>query len=323
MNRIKVVGGLVLFFSIVLVLLYTHITTQNIVNNRILTFLNEQKAFTQEISKSIFYTYRDVDIYENNNSKSLDETIKRYIENSKIESIESNDKYNNPIIIRLWNLFYADVQKFRTQQRISTGYNPIITAKLVNRIYHNNVLLINEFDKIIHFNQHKYEDDIEEYKKIEYALFTILILLLIYLFTKIGEIIAFVQKFTNASKNIIQNSTIKGLVPIKESKQEELREAIDNYNHFVEKINSSIEYSTKSISQSQKSLEEVARNIEEFMELLSTMQDKESQELFEKEDTVIDSLETIMKLRGRLGSLKNDLNRLLSVKKDIKSKKNT
>ncbi len=317
MNRIKVAGGLVLFFSILLVFLYTHISTKNRANNRTLTFLNEQKSFTQEISKSIFYTYRDV----NSSPNSLNTIIKKYIENAKI--VESNDNHNNPIIIKLWNLFYADVQKFRTQQRISTGYNPIITAKLVNRIYHNNILLINEFDKLIHLNQHKYEHDMREYKKIEYALFSVLTLLLIYLFTKVDEIITFIQKFTNTSKNIIQNSTIKGLTPIKESEQEELKEAIENYNHFVEKINSSIAYSTKSIAESQKSLEEVAQNIEEFMELLSTMQDKESQELFEKEDAVIDSLETIMKLRGKLGNLKNDLNRLLSVKKDINNKEAT
>jgi hypothetical protein len=48
MNKIKVAGSLVFFLSIILVLLSTHINTKNRANSMALSFLNEQKAFTQE-----------------------------------------------------------------------------------------------------------------------------------------------------------------------------------------------------------------------------------------------------------------------------------
>ena len=305
MNRIKIVGGLVFLLSIILALLSNFIATQNRINSNSLSFIHEQKAFTQEISKSIFYTYRN----DKKSTKTLDETIKNYLENAELNEDGSTQ---NRIITKLWNIFYADVERFRRQQKIETGYNPVITAKLVNRIYHNNVLLVNEFNRLIYINQIKYRNDIDAYKKIEYLLFIVLILLLLYLFTQIKDIIEFIQKFSKTSKSIIENSTIEGLKPMEELKQEELKEATKNYNHLVEKINISINYSTQSMEQTTKSLEEVAQNIEDFMELLSTMQDNESDALFEKEDAVIDSLESLMRLRKKLKNLQRNLDKLTS-----------
>jgi len=92
--------------SIILALLSTSIAKQNRENSSNLNFINEQKAFIQEISKSIFYIYRNGD----NSSKGLDETIKKYLENTKVNESEFTQ---NRFIIILWNVFYADVQKFR------------------------------------------------------------------------------------------------------------------------------------------------------------------------------------------------------------------
>ncbi len=303
MHKIKVVGGIVFLLSIILALLSNFIATQNRINSNSLSFINEQKAFTQEISKSIFYIYRNGE----RGAETLDETIKKYLENAELNESEFTQ---NKLITTLWNIFYADVQKFRIQQKVSTGYNSVITAKLVNRIYHNNVLLVNEFDNLIEQKRAEYRNEIDIYKKIEYLLFIVLILLLIYLFTQVREIISFIQKFSKTSKKIIENSTIQGLKPIKEIEQEELKEATRNYNHLVEKINSSINYSTQSMEQTTKSLEKVAQNIEDFMELLSTMQEDESEALFEKEDAVIDSLESLMRLRKKLKNLQTDLDNL-------------
>ena len=306
MTKIKVLGGLIFTLSIVLAFLSNFIANESAVQSRSLSFINEQKAFTQEISKSIFYTYRNRD----NSSTTLDNSIKSYLNNTKVNESELTQ---NHLIAKLWNIFYTDVQKFRIQQRVTTGYNAVITARLVNRIYHNNVLLVKEFDKTLELKQAKYDKDIEIYKLLQYTLFFILIGLLIYLFTQVHLVILFIQKFSKTSKDIIENSTIQGLKPIKEIEQGELKEVTKNYNHLIEKINNSIDYSTKSMEQSRKSLEEVERNIEDFMELLSTMQEEKSEALFEKEDVVIDSLDTIMKLKGKLGSLKNDLDNLLKV----------
>jgi len=303
MNKIKIIGAILLILSIVLAFLSNFIAAESRVNIMNLNYINEQKAFTQEISKSIFYTYRN----GNKPSKRLDKTIKKYLKNVKINESEYTQ---NRVISILWNIFYADVQKFRTQQKVTTGYNSVITAKLVNRIYHNNVLLVNEFNKIIKQKQMQYYENIDGYKKIQYVLFFILIGLLIYLFTQVSVIIKFIQKFSKTSQNIIENSTIQGLEPITEMEQSELKEASNNYNHLVEKINSSLKYSSKSMVQTTKALKEVEHNIEGFMEFLSTMKNDESNELFEKEDAVINSLEGLMRLRKKLKNLQSDLDEL-------------
>ncbi|SFV71703.1 hypothetical protein MNB_SV-13-1096 [hydrothermal vent metagenome] len=248
------------------------------------------------------YKNRDV------SSKELESTINKFLENTDNQKQELK---MNSSTLQLWNKFYAEVQKFREEQKVNTAYSSIITQKVVNKIYNINIELILEFNRLIETKQNHYYNTIDVYKKIQYALFVIFILLIIYLFTQIQNIILFIQKFSNTSKKIIKNSTIQGLESITEVEQKELKEVTKNYNFLVKKIANSINYSTQSIEQTTKALESVERNIEDFMELLSTMQESQSDELFQKEDAIIDSLETLMNLKDTLVDLKIDLDRLV------------
>jgi len=63
---------------------------------------------------------------------------------------------------------------------------------------------------------------------------------------------------------------------------------------------------------SSKSLEEVERNIENFIELLATMEDKPSDEVFKKEDVVIESLEKLSSLNKTLKQLRVELKELIT-----------
>jgi len=301
MKRIKIVGIFVFIISIILALFSNYISKENRISLGDLSILTEQKSFTQEISKSIFYSYKN----NQDISKMLDRTTAKFIEKN------SARLSNDPKILERWNKFYADVTKFRKVEEVKTAYSSIVTEKLVNRIYHNNVMLVNELNILIEKKKNVASHNIEIYKKIQYFLFFILITLLIYLFSQVRLIIEFIHKFTKTSKNIIENSTIQGLKPIiLEQDDQTLQVATENYNHLVEKIDNSISYTTQSMEQTRKSLEEVAKNIEDFMVLLSTMQEDESGALFDKEDAVIDSLETIMQLRKKLKHLQKDLDKL-------------
>jgi len=295
MNKIKIVGALVFVISLLLAFISIDIANKNRLNIDALTIFSKEKELIQESSKAVFYSYK------NGGNIAIKE-----LKNDTFLLFEDNIKIQN-----LWKSFYNDVKKFKTQQRVATGYNSVITAKLVNRIYHKNVLLINAFNQIIEVKKGETTQEIEAYKKLQNFLFFILIILLFYLFTQLHLIIAFIQKFSKTSKNIIKKSTIKGVesIDIKTSSSE-LKEATNNYNYMVEKMNLSIIDSTQSMDSSIKSLEEVAQNIENFMELLSTMNPKESDEFFKKEDTVIDSLETLMRLRKRLKDLQIELTML-------------
>jgi methyl-accepting chemotaxis protein len=308
MKKIKVVGMMVFLLAFFLALLSTHISKENEYHLNDLRCLNEQKSLTQEISKSIFYYYRN----HQDISEKLDKTIAIFVSKNNINLL------NEPQTLKRWNQFYADVNQFRKVTKVKTGYNSIITEKLVNRIYHNNVMLVNELNFVIESKESSLTQHIKRYKELQYFLFLILIVLLMYLFTQIRVIIKFIYKFSQASNKIIKNSTIEGIEPIiLEKSDKDLKEVSQNYNHLIKKINDSIFYSIQSMEQSGQSLEEVAKNIEDFMELLSLMYNEDTNLLFKKEDVVIESLETIMTLRQKLKDLEKDLNRLIdtSIKK--------
>jgi len=297
MNKIKIVGVLVFILSLILALISMDIADKNRENIANLSFFSEQKSLIQEVSKTIFYSYKN----GINASKDL----------LLFDINVSNSKIITPKIKSLWRNFYIDVKKFKKQQRVITTYNSIITAKLVNSIYHKNVLLTNAFNRLILAKKTEITQQIEAYKKLQNRLFFILIILLFYLFTQLHLVVNFIDKFSKISKNILKKSTIQGveLIEIKTTTQE-LQEVTNNYNQMVQKMNSSIGNASQSMDKSIKSLEEVAQNIENFMELLSTMNPDASDDFFKKEDAVIDSLDTLMHLRKKLKSLKLELEKL-------------
>ena len=305
MKKIKIVGGLIFLLSVISALLFSYISDRNKANIDSLSFINEQKSFTQEISKSILYLHRN----RGGSSKQLDKNIEKFLENKSHEQKSLNQNDN---IDKLWDEFYLSVQKFKKEQEISTAYSTIVTDKILSDIYDKNLKLVLEFDKHINLRKKEHCDTISIYKNLQYLLFFILILLLIYLFTQVREVIAFIQEFTKTSKTIIQSSSIQGLEPIEErDSDEELQEASKNFNYLVDKINSSIEYSAKSIEHTTVAIEVVEQNIEDFITLLSEMQNDESGDLSQKEDAVIDSLDTLMSLTDKLKHLKSDLEKLI------------
>ena len=306
MNKIKIVGILIFVLSIALALLFHHISTQNRVHTDSLSVINEQKSYTQEISKVVLYLSKN----RGSSSEQLDSYIDKFIANMKHKKEESSQ---HAVLVELWEEFHLLVQKFQKEIAVSTAYGSITVDALVNDIYKKNQKLIVAFNTFIESKQKHYDERIEYYKNIEYILYFIMVVLLIYLFTQVREIIAFIQKFTSTSKSIIQKATIKDLKPmtIREN-TEVLKEATQNFNHLVEKIDKAIVYSQESIAHTTIALEEVEQKIEDFMALLSQMQDEESDALSQKEDAVIDSLETVMNLTNRLKDLHKDLDKLTS-----------
>jgi len=142
------------------------------------------------------------------------------------------------------------------------------------------------------------------------VLFVILIALLLYLFTQLKEIIEFIQKFLSISNSIIKKSTIKGIKPLRaNSSEKDIKEIAKNYNYLLKQINSSINYSNNAIDVSVQSLEELEKNIENFMELLFETEEKRD-EVFKKEDILIELLETFSVLKEKLKNLQKELEEL-------------
>ncbi len=315
MTKIKISGFFVFTISILLAFLSSYISEQNRINHNLVNLINEKKAFTQEISKNIFYIYKNKD----SSITQLDNSIKNFTKNMNNKEKLFNEidtetvKLHSEKIATLWNKFYLSVQNFRDNSRVTTPYSSILLENTVKDIYNTNLMLIIEFDKLIKADKLLFNNSLEKYKYLQYSLFFILVLLLIYLFTQIKIIIAFIQKFLLISKNIIQNSSIKNIKPIAlQEKDKEISQATNNLNHLIEKINKSIQYSSDSIEHSYHSLELVEKNIEDLFELLCVMQEDKTigKELTKKEDAIIQSLEELTSATKKLKSLKTDLDNL-------------
>ena len=249
MNKIKIIGALIFILSILLVSLFSYTSQKNKTYANLLSTINEQKAFTQEISKQIFYIHNK----EINSTKELDRLVNDFIANIEThEEMAIQDKK----IISLWNKFYLYVQNFRDQRSIITPYSSIIIDKTIRDIYNTNQELIVEFNRLAETNNAEYRKKTEIYKYLQYLLFALLVSMLLYLFTQINSIILFIQKFIATSKNIISKSTIKELKPINITNENgDINDAANSFNALINKINNSIEYSKNSIENSHESLQ--------------------------------------------------------------------
>ncbi|PHS57979.1 MAG: hypothetical protein COB17_04585 [Sulfurimonas sp.] len=305
MTKIKIIGALIFILSISLAVIFNIMSKYTNIQNDVISALNTQKSFTQEISKNIFYLYKNTEV----SSKKLDISINKFLGNK-------NHKYQvqNKQIIILWNKFYLDVQKFRDYQAIKSLYSNILLEQLVKKIYNTNLKLLIEFNKLLKVQKTNLYNKINLYKYIQYSLFSLLVLLLLYIFTQLKSVINFVQKFILTSKSILLNSSIKDLEPIIINKNSiDISQASDNFNTLVQKINSSIKYSSNSIQHSYESIEVLEKNIEKLIELVYTMQNEQiNKELTKKEDVVINSLEELNSSNIKLKNLKKSIEDLIS-----------
>ncbi|MCD4668754.1 MAG: hypothetical protein K8R44_09290, partial [Sulfurimonas sp.] len=205
MTKIKVIGIIILILSIYLIVLSSSMNDKNIIHNNIIDTINKQKTFTQDISKNIFYVYRNRDA----SISELNESIDNYINNIKNKnknltiSFSTNIKKQNSKITTLSQDFFIYMQVFREQNKIDVAYSSIITDKIVKNIYYKNLKLVTEYDKLIKIYQTEFNNKQKSDKNMRYSLYLILLLLFIYLFTQIKIIISFIQKFLDTSSNII------------------------------------------------------------------------------------------------------------------------
>ncbi len=317
MTKIKIIGAFIFIISITLGILFSFVNKQNRDNNNLLKTINQQKSFTQEISKNIFYISK----HKDSSISQLNDSIKQFLSSmdtreDNIHEIHSKEIRNqNAKIIKSWNEFYILVQKFKDQKKVTATYSNILVEKIVIDIYNKNLTLVVEFNKLLKISKEHFNRELELYKNIEYFLFGVLTLLLFYLFTQLQSVLNFINKFRNTSKNIIENSSIKDLEPIQHNGMtQDVSQAAQNFNQLVDNINESINYSQEYLEHSYKSLEIVENKIEDLMELIYIMEEKQNsgEDLTKKEDAIIQSLEELTNSAQNLKNLQKDLHSLIS-----------
>ena len=223
MNKIKIAGIFIFIISIALAIVSKNIIDHTKINNNLLKTINKQKAFTQEISKNIFYIYKN----KNCSTKQLDDSIKFFIENmnekdERLKTISSPKiKLQIKNILILWNKFYLDVQKFRDNSKVITPYSKIILEDIVTKIYTDNLNLIVEFDTLISLHNEYFDQEHSFHKTIQYSLFILLLFVLIYFLIYISK--------TSNNINLLMNridDSIKSIDDI-DNKAEEILDDIE------------------------------------------------------------------------------------------------
>jgi len=303
MTKIKILGLIIILMIGSLVYLFSYTMQEHKKSVELQKVLNKQKSYTQEISKDVFYIYK-------NNSQSMDniyENIKRF--SLKIPTDSMDAKKQTEVILALWDKFKSQVDDFKKLNSIVTAYSSIILQQIVKDIYHTNLDLVVEFDKLEKIHENKNIQKLKKYTYLEYFFSISLAFLLLYMFTQVQAIIEFIQKFSSTSRKIISNSSIRGLHKIEStSNSQELQEVTDNYNVLVNKIDESIKYASISIENSSDALDTVEKDIEDFLGLLDEMHedDEIDKELTKKEDVLIHSLEELTTSALKLKNLKKD-----------------
>jgi len=313
MKSIKIVGAIIAVLLVISAIFSNTVARHHESNLRLLKSLNRQKAFTQEISKQIFYLYKNRD----RSTQRLDSIVKEFVEtmNEREEKdivIDNADiAVQNKKILTLWNDYYRLVQKFRDTNRVNNNsYTSLYLETLIKNIYDTNRKLIAELNKLIDLFKEHFSEQRRFETEIQFALFAFIGILLLYLFSRMRELMKFIQKFLHTSRSIARRATVKGVAPIETPKSvDELSEATNAFNALVRNIDDSIEYADKSLAHGVASLERIEQQIENLLDLIEEMDEQNDfdKELIKKEDILIESLDELTLSAHRLHKLKERL----------------
>ena len=320
-TKIKFIGILfiVLMTSIIATTIY--LNEKNKKDALLINIAGKQRMLTQNISKNIFYIY-----HNNANSFSeLDTSTIEFIYNLNSlkdgNSLTGISKVPNDEIAKqlakvevLWNIFHKNINEFKDLIQKNDKNNDVILRNIVTSVYSNNTILLSEVENLVSMYTIYTEKKSDYLRYIQYIFAIIIIFLMIYSFSQLRSMEENAKRFFEESKRIMENDDNEFLVPIKIEAEEEIVEATDTINCFINKINSAMTYSANAIEHSKNAsikLEEITDEFDKVIDELTNSADI-SKQLNKSEDIVIQSQENLMNSTKKLQELKNELDKLLT-----------
>ncbi len=320
-TKIKFIGILfiVLMTSIIATTIY--LNEKNKKDALLINIAGKQRMLTQNISKNIFYIY-----HNNTNSYSeLDSSTIEFIYNlnslkdgnsltgiSKVPTDEIAKQLAKVEV--LWNNFHKNINEFKDLIQKNDKNNDEILKNIVTSVYSNNTVLLAEVENLVSMYTIYTEQKSDYLRYIQYIFAIIIIFLMIYSFSQLKSMEENAKRFFEESKRIMENDDNEFLVPIKIEAEEEIVEATDTINCFINKINSAMTYSANAIEHSKNAsikLEEITDEFDKVIDELTNSADI-SKQLNKSEDIVIQSQENLMNSTKKLQELKNELDKLLN-----------
>ena len=318
-TKIKFIG--ILF----LVLMISIISTTIYLNNKskkdalIINVAGKQRMLTQNISKNVFYLY----YIKNGVHTELDNSVIEFVYNLNSLKDGNNligiEKAPTDLIAKqlakveiMWNTFYQNIENFKKLNNKEDALSQNELKKTIEAIYNTNTTLLNEVDNLVSMYTVYSEEKMHYLKYAQYFFALIIIFLIIYSFSQLKAMEENAKKFLEESKKIIEQDIDEPLSPIKIEAENEIVEATNTLNCFIQKINSAVTYSANAIEQSKNASQKLEELSEEFDLIIDGLKNSAdiSKQLNKSEDIVIQSQEDLVNSTKRLQELKNELDKI-------------
>ena len=320
-TKIKLLGALVFLLMAVIIGTTIHLNSKNKKDALIINIAGKERMLTQRISKNIFY------LYHNNykNFKELDAAINEFVYNLNslkdgnktldIEKAPTDEIFNQILKVeQMWANFSSNVSNFKDLLLIEDEYSEKLIKNIVKSIYNTNNQLLDEVDNLVTMYTLNAELKSEEVKNFQYISAFIVLLLIIYSFTQLKAIEENANKFLDFSKKMSEDSNNNVRIePLEIKAENEIEEAANTINCFINKVNKAMDYSESAIEQSKNASHKLEEITDEFDKVLSDLSNSTeiSRTLNKSEDIVIETTENLISSTKKLQELKNELDKLI------------
>ncbi|MGA1939676.1 type IV pili methyl-accepting chemotaxis transducer N-terminal domain-containing protein [Arcobacter sp. YIC-310] len=314
-RKIRIIGILFIFLMTIIIATTTYLSSKNKKDALVINIAGKERMLTQRISKNIFYLYHNKDY----SFSELDSATLEFIYNLNSLKDGNNligifkaptDKIAEQIskVEILWNSFYNNINRFKELLLIRNQSNEKELKNIVNTVYETNNKLLEEVDRLVSMYTIYTESKTEYIKYMQYFFAFTIIFLIIYSIIQLKAMEENARKFLEYSKKLVETSGTQPLEPIRIEAEEEIKEATDTINCFINKVNSAVEYSTSA----SKKLEEITAEFDEILDELNNNTNISSQQLNKSEDMVIESQEELINSSKKLQDLKKQLDSLIN-----------
>lgn len=321
-TKIRYIGILFLVLMASIVATTIYLNEKNKKDALITNVAGKQRMLTQNISKNIFYLYHNND----DSFAELDTSITEFIYNlnslkngNQLTGIQAapTDEIAKQLakVEVLWNNFYQNSLSFKDLINKNDPASNNLLKNVVDSVHSTNTVLLNEVDNLVSMYTIHSETKSNYLRYAQYFFAFLILLLIIYSFSELKAMEENAKRFLEESKKIVEQNPNKPLTPIKIEGENEIVEATNTINCFIEKINSAMTYSANAIESSKNASMKLEEITDEFDKIIHDMTNSAdiSKKLNRSEDIVIQSHEDLMNSTKRLQELKNELDNILSV----------
>ncbi|MGE4381735.1 MAG: type IV pili methyl-accepting chemotaxis transducer N-terminal domain-containing protein [Arcobacter sp.] len=319
-TKIKSLG--ILFFVLMLSVIATtiYLNNKNKKDALIINIAGKQRMLTQNISKNIFYLSQ----HKNSSFVELENSTTEFIYNlnslkegnelSEIQKAPTKEIANQIMKIEiLWKSFFQNIIDFKELINKNDSSSKNSLENIIDLIYTTNPVLLEEVDKLVYMYTIYSEEKTNDIRYMQYFFALLIVILIIYGFIQLKSMEENAKKFLEESKKIVEQNVTKPLTPIKIEGENEIVEATQTINCFIEKINSVMNYSADAIEQSKNASLKLEELTDEFGKIIYDLTNSAdiSKQLNRSEDIVIQSQEYLINSTKRLQELKKELDKIL------------